>query len=289
MMVADASGEAVGSLSGGCVEDDFLARLVDGEFQSPAVVVGYGDPRDDARGARVELPCGGRLQVLVERMPVDEQCLDHLNRVKSSLARGPELFRRVDLTDGTVDLEDANQPGSRVLWEEGEEQVRIRIGPVARLILAGYSSVADACARFALGLGYQVVLCDPRNDITANLQLPDGVRFEPVLPSLYIAADGACTASTAVIAATHDPRIDDLAIMAAVKTPASYIGAMGSRKTSHARAERLRRSGGLSSDEIDRIHMPIGLQLGSKTPAEIALAIMADVVRVRRGRSLDDL
>jgi xanthine dehydrogenase accessory factor len=170
------------------------------------------------------------------------------------------------------------------LWKEGEEIVRIRVGPVAKLILAGYSTVAQACADFATSLGYHVVLCDPREEITAHLNLPDNIEFMPLLPSLYIASEGACTQSTAVVAVTHDPRIDDLAMMAAVKTSASYIGVMGSMRTSQARAERLRRSGGLSDEQIKRIHMPIGLNLGSKTPAEIALAIMADVVRVRRGK-----
>ncbi|MNY53651.1 hypothetical protein D3C86_1894240 [compost metagenome] len=101
---------------------------------------------------------------------------------------------------------------------------------------------------------------------------------------MFIAAGG-CHAATAVVALTHDPRIDDLAMIEAVRTPAFYIGVMGSRQTSRVRAERLRRAGGLSEDEVARLHMPIGLALGSKTPAEIALAVMADIVRVLRGRS----
>jgi xanthine dehydrogenase accessory factor len=112
--------------------------------------------------------------------------------------------------------------------------------------------------------------------------LPEGVEFIAQLPSVYLGKDGACAPSTAVVATTHDPKIDDLAMMAAVKTPAGYIGVMGSMRTSKARAERLKRSGGLTEAEIQRIHMPVGLDIGSKTPAEIALSIMADVVRARR-------
>ena len=89
---------------------------------------------------------------------------------------------------------------------------------------------------------------------------------------------------TAVVALTHDPRLDDLTMIEAVRSPAFYIGVMGSRRTSAKRAERLRRSGGLNDEALGRIRMPIGLDLGSKTPAEIALATMADVVRVMRGR-----
>jgi xanthine dehydrogenase accessory factor len=108
------------------------------------------------------------------------------------------------------------------------------------------------------------------------------------LPSTFIASGG-CHAATAVVALTHDPRIDDLAMIEAVRTEAFYIGVMGSRRTSDTRATRLMRSGGLSQVEIERIHMPIGLDLGSKTPAEIALAVMADVLRVYHGKSRDAL
>lgn len=287
LMVATSDGRHLGSLSGGCVEEDFLARLVAGEYEQPAVILRYGEP-GDVENPRVRLPCGGILEVLVERLVAGKDSLSHLEQVRAAMSGNRELARQVRLTDGMSWLGDAGPNGPRVVWEEGGESVRIRIGPVAKLILAGYSPVAEACANFAISLGYQVVLCDPREEVTRDLRMPEGVVFIPQLPSLYIASEGACTQSTAVVAVTHDPRIDDLAMMAAVKTPASYIGVMGSMRTSRARAERLRRTGGLTEGEIDRIHMPIGLNLGSKTPAEIALAILADMVRVRRGRTLKE-
>ncbi|PXX91792.1 XshC-Cox1 family protein [Marinobacter vulgaris] len=289
LMVANSDAEHLGSLSGGCIEEDFLARLADGEYELPAVIVHYGAASNGPENARVRLPCGGTLEVLVERMSATPGNLAHLEQVREALSGEKELARHVRLTDGQCWLDEAGALGPRVLWEEAEELVRVRVGPIARLILAGYSTVAEACASFAVSLGYQVVLCDPREEVTRGLKLPEGVDFVPQLPSLYIASAGACTPSTAVVAVTHDPRIDDLAMMAAVKTSASYIGVMGSVRTSQTRAERLRRTGGLSEVDIDRIHMPIGLNLGSKTPSEIALAIMADIVRVRRGRTLDEL
>ncbi|MDK8465468.1 XdhC family protein [Marinobacter sp. SS13-12] len=284
LMVATADGQLLGSLSGGCVEEDFLARLTNGEYQLPAVIVRYGAPEGGPENARVRLPCGGILEVLVERMAATNENLAHLREVLGALGGEKEVERQVSLTDGKSRLEPASATGPRVVVNDGEEVVRIRIGPVAKLILAGYSTVAEACANFAISLGYQVVLCDPREEVTRDLELPGEVEFIPQLPSLYIASPGTCTPSTAVVAVTHDPRIDDLAMMAAVKTAAGYIGVMGSVRTSRARAERLLRTGGLGAAEIERIHMPIGLDLGSKTPAEIALAIMADIVRVRRGR-----
>jgi xanthine dehydrogenase accessory factor len=289
LMVASADGEHLGSLSGGCVEEDFLDRLTQGEYDLPAIIVRYGSPGDGPENARVRLPCGGILEVLVEQMPVTPENLNHLEQIRNALSGEKALTRYVRLTDGMSWLDDADPNGPRVIREPGTERISIRIGPVARLVLAGYSTVAEACASFAVSLGYQVVLCDPREDVTRNLNLPDGVEFIPSMPSIYIAKNGACTSSTAVVAVTHDPRIDDLAMMAAVKTPASYLGVMGSVRTSRARAERLSRIGGLTEAEIERINMPIGLNLGSKTPSEIALAIMADIVRVRRGRNLVEL
>lgn len=297
LMVATSDGDHLGSLSGGCVEEDFLESLTNGEYELPAVVIRYGSPgqspqnspQNSPENARVLLPCGGILKVLVERLLARPNNLAHLEQVRSALCAEKELDRLVRLTDGTSWTEDARPNGPRVMHKEGEEVVRIRVGPVARLILAGYSTVAEACASFAISLGYQVVLCDPREEVTQGLNLPAGVEFIPLLPSLYIAAEGACTPSTAVVAVTHDPKIDDLAMMAAVRTSASYIGVMGSVRTSQARSERLHRTGGLSETEIERIRMPIGLNLGSKTPSEIALAIMADIVRVRRGRNLVEL
>ncbi|MFO7993395.1 MAG: XdhC family protein [Marinobacter sp.] len=284
LMVATADGAHLGSLSGGCIEEDFLARLADGEYDLPAVIVRYGAPAEGPENARIRLPCGGILEVLVERMAATTENLSHLGEVRKVMGGEKEFVRQVSLTDGKRGLEPAELRGPQVIQDEGGEVVRIRVGPVAKLILAGYSTVAEACANFAISLGYQVVLCDPREEVTRDLILPGEIEFIPQLPSLYIASPGTCTQSTAVVAVTHDPRIDDLAMMAAVKTSAGYLGVMGSRRTSEARAERLRRAGGLSDKDIERIKMPIGLDLGSKTPAEIALAIMADIVCVRRGR-----
>lgn len=284
LMVATSDGEHVGSLSGGCVEEDFLERLAAGEYEQPSVVLRYGAPGDGPENSRIRLPCGGILEVLVERIVAAPENQAHLDEVRAALSGEKEIARHVRLTDSARWVSDAEPTGPRVLWEEGKEVVSVRVGPVAQLILAGHSTVAEACANFALSLGYRVVLCDPRDEVTKHLKLPEGVEFIARLPSVYIASQGTCTPSTAIVATTHDPRMDDLAMMEAVKSPAFYIGVMGSVRTSQARSERLRRTGRLSDAEIERIHMPIGINLGSKTPVEIALAIMADIVRVRRGR-----
>ncbi|MNL48475.1 hypothetical protein D3C87_1713360 [compost metagenome] len=126
-------------------------------------------------------------------------------------------------------------------------------------------------------------MCDPRpEELARQKDRWPNARLMEVLPAVFI-ANGGCHAATAVVALTHDPRTDDLTLMESIRSQAFYIGAMGSEKTSQKRLERLIRIGGLTEDEVRRISAPIGLNLGSKTPAEIALAVMADIVRVANG------
>lgn len=278
MLVACADGSHVGSLSGGCVEEDFLARLRRNDFDSPIQVVHYGG-HDDSSDVR--LPCGGSLEVLVERLEPTDETLTHLEVAHATLLGRQPLIRHVDLRSGRTYFTPSEGSGPAVTRDE--HAVHLRIGPALRLIVAGLSPVAEACAGFAQALGFEVIVCDPCDTQRRRFTLP-GVEMQAVLPSTFIASGG-CHTATAVVALTHDPRIDDLTMIEAVRTEAFYIGVMGSHATSRRRAERLRRSGGLSHDDIARIHMPIGLALGSKTPAEIALAVMADILRVRRGRT----
>ncbi|GHC20920.1 XdhC family protein [Aidingimonas halophila] len=285
LLVARRDGRHVGSLSGGCVEEDFLERLREGDFDEPVSTLRYGDGGADGSG--IALPCGGMLDVLIERLTPASSNLVHLEVLHATMLGRRALVRCIDLTSGRKHFVQDAGTGPRVSHDTERDSVQVRVGPAARLILAGLSPVAEACAEFARTLGFEVIACDPRDEVRASFDLP-GIEVQSVLPSTFIAS-GACHAATAVVALTHDPRIDDLAMIEAVRTPAFYIGVMGSQRTSDARAERLQRSGDLSDDDIARIRMPIGLALGSKTPAEIALAVMADVVRVQRGRSRDAL
>ncbi|MGF6558460.1 xanthine dehydrogenase accessory factor [Pseudomonas sp. S30_BP2TU TE3576] len=283
LLAVNTDGQWIGSLSGGCVEEDFLERVADGAFLEPVNVVRYGEG-DDPR-SRVSLPCGGVLDVLVEKLEADCEVQAHLRELESALLGRRRLIREVDLLSGARSLFDDREQGVRI--EREIDRVRVRVGAAQRLLLAGYSSVAQACAEFAVGLGFEVILCDPRDDVLEGVVL-ENVEIRRQLPSVFI-ADGGCHSDTAVVALTHDPRIDDLAMMEAVRTEAFYIGVMGSMQTSHKRFERLRRIGGLGDVELGRIHAPIGLNLGSKTPAEIALAVLADILRIRSGIARDRL
>nr|WP_067286945.1 XdhC family protein [Marinobacterium profundum] len=284
MLVATGSGEYVGSLSGGCVEEEFLGSLAKGGFSQSVQQIRYGDSQEESR--RLRLPCGGTLQVLVEHPAGGQELVQHLQSILEVLQGQQRLIRQVDLDSGAMWLlEDGAEGGARV--ERVRDRVSIRLGPVLRVILAGFSPVAEACASFARTLGCEVIACDPRDEVQGLYDFGDA-QVVPILPSLYIAA-GNCHAATAVLALTHDPKIDDLAVMEAVRTSAFYIGVMGSDKTSAKRAERLQRIGGLNETQLGRIHMPIGLNLGSKSPSEIALAAMADVLRLYRGRARHEL
>lgn len=283
MLAVNDSGHWIGSLSGGCVEDDFLERMAEGLFAEAVTVVRYGEG-DDPR-SQVKLPCGGLLDVLVERLEPDCEVQAHLRELESALLGQRRLIRKVDLQSGARGLLVDREHGPRI--EREIDRVRLRVGAAQRLLLAGYSSVAQACAEFGVGLGFEVILCDPREEVLEGVVL-EHVEIRRQLPSVFI-AEGGCHSDTAVVALTHDPRIDDLAMMEAVRTDAFYIGVMGSLQTSQKRFERLRRIGGLGEAELARIHAPIGLNLGSKTPAEIALAVLADILRIRSGIARNQL
>lgn len=285
-LVVRQDGRHVGSLSGGCVEEDFFERLRSGEFDRPVSVLRYGDP-EGPQGPLITLPCGSILETLVERLAPTSQTQQHLEILHSALSGQRHLLRQIDLSTGEFDLQEDSGVGPRVTLTRENSQAQVRIGPSARLIIAGISPVGKCCAQYATSLGFEVIVCDPREEELTSFDVP-GVEPWHGLPSQFIAS-GSCHSATAVVSLTHDPRLDDLSMMEAVRTPAFYIGVIGSKRTSAARAERLRRSGGLSDDEIARLHMPIGLALGSKTPAEIALAVMADILRVQRGKPRDAL
>ena len=162
ILVASGAGEHVGSLSGGCVEEEFLASLARGELRESAQIVRYGDSAEESR--RLRLPCGGVLVVLVEHRAPSGDWIEHLKDLQAALLGQHRLVRHVDLTSGALRLDpDAGQGSERV--QVIDETVRIHVGPVLRLILAGLSPVAEACAAFARAIGCEVIACDPREEV----------------------------------------------------------------------------------------------------------------------------
>ncbi len=281
MMACTLDGELVGSISGGCIEEDFLEQLRDGSLKSQfdedgkPFVVKYGVTAEEQ--ARLKLPCGGQLHVLLEYIePVDAN-KSVFHRLSKDLENHNKVSRVVDLNTGEITANDHTSE-SAVVTEN--EFMTHSLSPMYKLLLLGAGDVARYVAEMALALEYDVSLCDPRPNYLDNWQV-DGVETTSRLPD-DVVREGYNNVYSGIVALAHDPRVDDMALMEALKTKAFYIGAMGSERTSAARKERLPELG-LSEEEINRLHAPIGFQIESKTPAEIAISIMAEITAVRHG------
>ena len=259
-------GHLAGSVSGGCVEADLAARYVRGELADCPTTLDYG--ADPAGAARFGLPCGGRLELLIEEPPVEP-----LRPVIEAIEGGRLLERRVCLTTGEVSL---HPPTGGQEFRYADATVFKRFGPHWQLLMVGAGPIADHLARIALTLGFGVSLCEPRTELGTEV---DGVRLTRDMPDdVVIGLEQ--RQRTAVVTLAHDPRVDDMALMEALQAGFFYVGALGSRRTSLARRERLRALD-LSTAQIDTLHAPVGVAIGSRTPAEIAVAIAADLIAAR--------
>ena len=277
LMAINGRGETVGSVSGGCIEDDLIHRIREGGVQAACAtdtpaVLRYGISADEAH--RFGLPCGGTVELVLEPVSVRSR-LDEL--LQACLARR-STERVLNLTTGEVTLNEGGRDG---LPRLDEQHLTTHLGPQARLIVIGAGDLSRFLCQMALGLGFEVIVCDPREESRASWQL-DGVVFSQEMPDdliLRLKPD----ARTAVVAVTHDPKLDDLALIDALQSDAFYVGAIGSRRHSELRKTRLHEHFDLSHQALDALHGPAGLYIGSKTPAEIALSIMAEVVAVKNG------
>lgn len=275
-MVVNAAGEWCGSLSGGCVEQSFLRQIKAGQWRQSSQIVSYGD---DGMEPDTRLPCGGRLDVLVEYLPSGDNTLSYLNRMLIAVDGSKPLQKQLRLPEACHSLNEVSQKSDPFV-DISTGRVTIWHGASPRLIVAGWSSVAEYCVSFAYSLGFEVIICEPRSEFLAQLRslISAPVQVVEQFPAVYLENES-CHSQTAIVALTHDARMDDLTIMEAVNTPAFYIGVMGSAKNSENRLQRLAQIGGLTESELRRIHAPIGLDIGSKTPSEIALSVMADIVK----------
>lgn len=286
MMACTVDGDLIGSISGGCIEEDFLEQLRDGSLKSQfddtakPFLVKYGVTA--AEQARLKLPCGGQLHVLLEYIEASDSNIDVFNRLSNDLENHSKVSRVVNLESGEISASDSSGEDAVVM---SKEFMTHSLSPMYRLLLLGAGDVAKFVAEMALALEYDVTLCDPRPSYLDNWSV-DGVEKTPRLPD-DVVRERFSNPYSGIIALAHDPRVDDMALMEALKTDAFYIGAMGSERTSAARRERLPELG-LSESEIDRLHAPIGFKIDSKTPAEIAISVMAEVTAVRHGARLGD-
>ena len=267
-------GQVVGSVSGGCVEDDLMDK-VRGKLPSwktPELFT-YGVTNEEA--TRWGLPCGGTLQLVMEPVTDKSGIEELLQKISSQ-----QLVRRkLEMESGRASLE----PGrwQDVLEFDGRVLSTVH-GPRWRLVLIGAGQLTRYLAEMARMLDYHVVVIDPREEYAAGWDLA-AVPIDRGMPD-DVVRELELDGHSALVALTHDPKLDDLALMEALKSAAFYVGAIGSKKNNDARRERLREFD-LSADEIARLRGPVGLYIGSKTPPEIAVAILAEMTAVRHGVS----
>ena len=266
-------GLPAGSVSGGCIEADLIERVRQAPVFRPEML-SYGGSADESR--RFGLPCGGTLQLVIEPAPDQfmlQVLLDMLNQRKP-------VGRRLDLATGRARL---YTPGPDEITHYDQEALSVVHGPRWRLLLIGAGQVSQYLASMAQALDYQVLVCDPREEYRLAWDMP-GTELLPEMPDdavRVLVPD----ARSAVIALAHDPRLDDLALLEALKSAAFYVGAMGSQANNTLRRERLRLFD-LNEHEVLRLHGPVGLPIGSRTPAEIAVSILAELTAERHGIAL---
>ena len=277
MLAVRDDGHVVGSVSGGCIEDDLIDRVRrEGLTATQCEAVTYGVSADEAR--RFGLPCGGTLQLVIEPLTRESGILALLREIEV----GHLVSRRLDLGTGFATLHPARPTDS--LAFDGRVLSTIH-GPRYRMLVIGASQLSKYLAQIAVGLDYQVTVCDPREEYTETWDIP-GVTLVRTMPDDTVHAmrlDERC----AVVALTHDPKLDDLALMEALKSPAFYVGALGSRANNAKRRERLKEVD-VTEAEIARLHGPIGLYIGSRTPPEIAISILAEITAVKNGIALPE-
>jgi len=274
LLVLRDDGAVAGSVSGGCVEDDLVERARSGRNGDRPEVLVYGVTSEQA--ARAGLACGGRLQVLVEPLLDAAWVAEVLERV----ARHERVRRTLVLADGAVSLDPA---GHGDTFSFDGTTLRALHGPRWRLLVVGAGQLSQAVATMALTLDFEVHACDPRDSYHAAWRV-HGATLHRGMPD-DVAVSLGLDAHTAVAALSHDRKLDDLVLLEALRSPAFYVGALGSRRNDADRRERLAQFD-LSADQVARLRGPIGLDLGGRTPAEIALSVMAEVVAVRHGTPL---
>ena len=276
LMIIRDDGQVAGSVSGGCIEDDLIGRVAAGELalHLPEATV-YGQTADEVR--RFGLPCGGSVQIVLEPLSARSQ----LRELLVSIEQHRRVQRRLDMATGVVRIAPA-QEGDQVRFDG--RILTTAHGPRQRLLIIGGGQLSRYLASMAVMLDYQVTVCEPRVEYHEGWEAMPGVTLSTLMPDDLVLAMQ-LDASSAVVAVTHDPKLDDLALMEALRTPAFYVGALGSRHNNARRRERLLEFD-VSPEEAARLRGPVGLNLGGLTPPEIAMSIVAEMTALRRGVEL---
>ncbi len=295
-LLADDSGRFMGSVSGGCIEGEVVRRALEVIETGIPALLDFGISNEDAWS--VGLSCGGRIQVFVE--PLSRMKFDVLagileaKRAKVPIALLTELRSGEQIVVGPLsESQDAEidpaaiRRSRELLAEDRSERFDAASGPVFiqvfnppfKLILVGAVHIAQPLAHLGALAGYEILIIDPRSAFAESARFA-GLKVDARWPDLAL-AEITADRRTALVTLTHDPKLDDPALAWALRSPAPYIGALGSRKTHASRLKRLAQRG-FSETDCARIHGPVGLSIGAVTPAEIAISIMAQITQARR-------
>jgi xanthine dehydrogenase accessory factor len=289
------SGSVVGSVSGGCIEDDLIDRFTKAYANAarvgssdtstsrgtasadlsqipsgPPQHVKYGITAEEAH--RFGLPCGGTLELLLEFDPATAQLEELVQRLEKG-----ELVQRVTvLATGESHLQASTSPQDLLI---DTEKLVNTFGPEYRMLLIGAGQMTEYLATMAIFNGFAVTVCDPREEYRGAWSVT-GVALSSEMPD-DVVRSFVPDRRSCVIALTHDPKLDDLALLEALESDAFYIGAIGSRRNNTARHQRMKEHFEQTDESLARLRGPIGIYIGSKTPAEIAVSIMAEVLAVK--------
>ena len=276
MMIYHPDKGIIGSLSGGCIEEELINNLA--EYPIPQVIR-YGESPEQQ--TRLALPCGGHLDVLLEKISEKDQ--QHFQTLENCLSSRQWISRHIDLENNTMKtVQSIKHQLSEYDIQRSSNKIIHVLKPHDRLLLVGAGEVARCLAEICKNLEFEVSLCDFRDEFLQGWQV-DGVEVIKAMPDDLIAEafhDSHC----AIVALAHDPRVDDMAMMQGLKTNAFYVGAMGSLITSNKRRERLLELE-VTPAEVAKLHAPIGLDIHSRTPYEIAVSIAAHLISVRTNES----
>ena len=293
-MCINESREFVGSVSGGCVEGAVIQEAEALLASGGRKTLTFGVTDDQAW--EVGLACGGQIQIFVEAL-VEPRWLEELLETR---AGGRPLVAALNLESGdrtllTSELEGATEAGEGGLLSEARIRVRLDrselwagpdgdrflqvFNPPVRVLVVGAVHIAQPLSAMVREAGLDVVVIDPREAFATEARFP-GTEFRRAWPAEALDEIG-IDHRTAIVTVTHDPKLDDPALQAALRSPAFYIGALGSRRTHAKRLARLHEAG-FTDDDVARIHSPVGLDIGARTPGEIAASVLAEIIRVLR-------
>ena len=269
IMSINSEGLSIGSVSGGCIEDELITKIVN-NFPKSSLFLSFSSEEHKS------LPCGGNVDLLVEPITNSNEWYDLLSKIKSH----KNIFRIID-RDNPNNCELKEEEINR---DHSKENIMINYPPPWRLLIIGSGDLSLSVFKIRSLMCYNVSICDPRKEFTESW-IGSNILIHRMMPDDFIIKQN-CDSKTAIVALTHDPKIDDLAMIEALKTNAFYIGALGSVRTAEARQKRLIEHFEFTEEEVSKISAPIGIDFATKKVNEIALSVMAEITIVKNGVSV---